>query len=74
MKLTLRLKHFIDLNGGLWLGLYSWVMLMGFVGVFAGKLKDIPAGVSKTYMAVLTAYAASKTVHKVAKVKWRKDA
>ncbi len=50
----------LDLRGGVWLGLWSAsVIAMSWFVVIADKGRDIPAGVVACYAAALTAFAGS---------------
>lgn len=54
------LNKVLDLRGALWMGLFSWVMLIGLARVVFFGASDIPSGALGLYGSVLATFGITK--------------
>lgn len=60
IKRNRHLLFWVDLRGGIWLGLFSLVMLVGVIQTLFFKGADIPGGVIGVYGTVVATFGITK--------------
>ena len=59
------LTKVIDLKGNIWLGLFSWIMMIGLVRCVLLSGPDLPGGALGLYGTVLASYGITRTALKI---------